>query len=96
MVGCRKGDGHGDGYGHGHVQRTFEQILQTLQLALPIANAVFQCGHMMANRNRLDERQRKLRAEGSKERIYGPGSPRTNEGLHTPCKSMRTIREDTL
>ena len=66
MVGCRKGDGHGNGYGHGHAQRTFEQILQTLQLALPIANAVFQCGHMMANTNCLDERQRKLRAEGRK------------------------------
>ena len=52
----RKGDGHGVleelmDCGHGHAQRTFEKTLETFQLDLSIAaDAVFPCGHMMANR----------------------------------------------
>ena len=52
----RKGDGHGVleelmDCGHGHAQRTFEKTLETFQLDLSIADAVFPCGDMMANKN---------------------------------------------
>jgi len=64
-LGCRKGDGHGvleelmdvDTDMRSVRLRRPSRLASSLQ-DLPIANAVFQCGHMIANRNCLDERQR--------------------------------------
>ena len=39
--------------GHGHARRELKQILEVMQLGLLMADAVLQCGHMMANRDCL-------------------------------------------
>jgi hypothetical protein len=69
-----------------------KQILEIVQLGLLMANAVLQCGHMMANRDCLGgEKESAIKLRGVSRGMYLPVSSGNKEGLRARIEGVERI-----